>query len=209
VGIAADVKQTGLDEARPETVYVPLRVMPYWPAFSFVIRTSGDPESMASAVRRQIRELDPMVPASNIRTMEEVLARSMAPARSSMMLLALFAGVALLEALVGVFGVLSYTVSQRTTEMGIRMALGAAAGDVVRLVLAGGMRPVLAGIALGLAGAVALSRYLQSLLYGVGPMDPATFVAAPLAMTAVAGAASYLAARRATRVDPLAALRSE
>ncbi len=208
VGIAADVKQTGLDESHPEAAYVPVRVMPFWPEFSFAIRTPGDPATLARAARQQIRALDPSVPASDVRTMQEIVARSVAPARSSMMLVLLFAGVALLEALVGVFGVLSYTVSQRTTELGIRMALGARTRDVLWLVLAGGMRPVLAGIAAGLAGGLALTRSLQSLLFGVTPSDPATFIAAALLLAGVAALASYAAARRATRVDPICALKA-
>jgi putative ABC transport system permease protein len=209
VGIAADVKQTGLDEDRPEAAYVPFAVMPYWSQFSFAIRTSGDPAGLALAARRQIRAIDPSIPASDVRTMQEIVARSVAPARSSMLLVGLFAGVALLEALVGVFGVLSYTVSQRTKELGIRMALGARARDVVWLVLVGGMRPVLAGIGIGLAGGLAVTRYLHSLLFGVTPSDPATFIAAALMLGAVAALASYWVARRATRVDPIGALKTQ
>jgi predicted permease len=209
VGIAADVKQTGLDESHPEAAYVPFRVMPFWPEFSFAVRTSGDPATLARAARQQIRALDPSVPASDVRTMQEIVARSVAPARSSMMLVLLFAGVALLEALVGVFGVLSYTVSQRTTELGIRMALGARTWDVLWLVLAGGMRPVLGGIGAGLAGGLALTRSLQSLLFGITPSDPATFFAAALLLAGVAALASYAAARRATRVDPICALKTQ
>ena len=209
VGIAADVKQAGLDEGGPEAVYVPFRVMPYWPEFSFALRTAGDPGALAPAVKRQIRALDPSVPASDLRSMDEIIATSAAPARSSMALIGLFAAVALLQALLGVFGVLAYTVSQRTTELGIRMALGASGRDVVGLVVSNGMRMVLAGIALGLAGGLAVTRSLRGLLFGVGPSDPVTFVAAPAVLAAVALLASGLAARRATRIDPVRALKTQ
>jgi putative ABC transport system permease protein len=209
VGIAADVKQAGLDDEAAETVYVPSALMPPWPDFSFALRTSLAPESLAAAARARLRELDPTVPMFEVKTMDEVIAASVAPARSSMLLVGLFALLALLLAAIGVFGVLSYTVAQRTRELGIRLALGATARGVSLLVLGQGMLQVLAGVVLGLAGAWALTRFMASLLYGVAPDDPLTFAAVALALAAIAALASYLPARRATRVDPMEVLRQE
>ena len=139
--------------------------------------------------------------------MDAVLALAMAPARSSMLLVTLFAAVALVLAIVGVFGVLSYTVNQQTTELGIRMALGASARSVKLLVLGQGLTPVLVGIACGVAGALALTRFMESLLFGVKATDPATFVIVSALLAAIAALASYIPARRATRVDPVRVLR--
>ena len=209
VGVVADVKQTGLDEAQPEAVYVPHGLSPSIANMQFAIRTSNDPVNLASAVRNTIRRLDPGVPIVRLRTMEAVLAQSMAPARSSMLLVGLFAAVALALAVIGVFGVLSYTVNQQTTELGIRMALGATPGSVKRLVLGQGLAPVVAGIGLGIVGALALTRFMASLLFGVTATDPSTFAAVSLLLAVIAALASYIPARRATRVDPIAVLRSE
>jgi ABC-type antimicrobial peptide transport system permease subunit len=139
--------------------------------------------------------------------MDEVVARSRAGARSSMLLVVLFAALALVLAMIGVFGVLSYTVSQRTTELGIRLALGANARNLKLLVLGQGMMPVAAGVILGLAGAFALTRFMESLLFGITPTDPVTFATVAVLLASIAAVASYLPARRATRVDPVAVLR--
>ena len=149
--------------------------MPSWPFFAYALRTSAEPESLVAAARERLRALDPTVPLYEVRTMDDVLGESVAPARSSMLLVALFAVLALALAVIGVFGVLSYTVSQRTAELGIRLALGASARSVGLLVLGQGMLQVAAGVLLGLAGAFALTRFLASLLFGVTPTDPATF----------------------------------
>jgi putative ABC transport system permease protein len=207
VGVVADVKQTGLDEVNPEAVYIPHGMQPSISNIQFAIRTSNDAASLSSAVRATLRQLDPGVPIVRMRTMAAVLAQAMAPARSSMMLVTLFAGVALVLAVIGVFGVLSYTVNQQTTELGIRMALGASARNVKLLVLGQGLAPVVAGIAAGIAGALALTRFMESLLFGVTATDPATFVAMSLLLASIAALASYIPARRATRVDPVRILR--
>jgi putative ABC transport system permease protein len=207
VGIVADVKQTGLDEVNPEAIYVPHGMMPSIGNIQFAIRTSTDPASLASAVRGTLRRLDPGVPIVRMRTMDAVLAQAMAPARSSMLLVTLFAIVALVLAIVGVFGVLSYTVNQQTAELGIRMALGASARQVKFLVLGQGLAPVLGGIALGVAGALALTRFMESLLFGVEATDPATFMSVSALLALIAAAATYIPARRATRVDPARVLR--
>jgi putative ABC transport system permease protein len=209
VGVVADVKLTALDNERAEVVYVPHRLMPTMSGFAFALRTSMDPLSVTGAARARLRQLDSNVPIVRVRTMDEVIARSVAPARSSMLLVSLFAALALMLAVIGVFGVLSYTVNQRTTELGIRLALGASASNVKMLVLGQGMMPVAAGVLLGLAGAFALTRFMESLLFGVTPRDPATFAAVSLLLAAIAAVASYVPARRATLVDPVAVLKRE
>jgi putative ABC transport system permease protein len=210
VGVAADVKQDGLAEAAPETVYFPATLIPAWTQFSFALRAAaGDPESLVGPAREAVRQLDRAVPLFQVRSMDDLLAESVAPARSSMVLVGLFAALALVLAVLGVFGVLSYTVAQRTTELGIRLALGASARSVGLLVLGQGLLQVLAGVALGLAGSLALTRFLESLLFGVTPTDPLTFGAVALLLVGVAAVASYLPARRATRVDPMTVLRQE
>ena len=209
VGIVADVKQQGLDEASPVTVYIPHKETPFVPAFSFALRSSVDPASLTSAARAVIREIDPSVPVFRVRTIDDVLSQSTQPARSSMVLLSGFAGVALMLAVLGVFSVLSYGVAQRAKEFGIRMSLGAGSREVVLLVLRQGLLPVAAGIAIGLAGAFGLTRFIQALLFGVTPTDPVTFAAVGAGLAAVAAIACYLPARRATRVDPAVVLRNE
>jgi putative ABC transport system permease protein len=207
VGIVADVKQRGPGDARTEAVFVPHRMMPGCAGFSFALRTTGDPYGLAAAARAEVRGIDPDVPVTRMRTMDEVFARSVASPRSSAVLLALLAALAVTLAVIGVFGVLSYSVAQQTTELGIRLALGATARQVALLVLARGMRPVLLGVACGLAGALALGRFVESLLFGVAPGDPLTFAAVAGVLTVVAAVASYLPARAATRVDPALVLR--
>ena len=183
--------------------------MPTWPAFSYVVRTSGNPTSVAADAREALRAVDDTRPVRNVRTVDAVLAESVAPARWSTTLLGVFAAVALVMAALGVFGVLSFVVTQRTRELGIRIALGAAPAVVRRMVVAHGLGLVAAGLALGVAGAVALTRLMASLLYGVAPTDPVTFAAVAAVMVGIAALASYLPARRATRVDPMVALRVE
>jgi putative ABC transport system permease protein len=209
VGIVGDVAQLSLDAGGGETVYGTHRLMPFWGGFTFAVRTRVEPASITSAIRAQLRELDPGVPMFDVRSIEDVLGEARAPARSSMLLVGLFASLALLLAIVGVFGVLSYSVQQRTTELGIRMALGASTRSVAWLVLGRGMAPVMVGVALGIAGALALTRLMETLLFGVTPGDPITFVSASLLLAATAATASYLPVRRATRVDPARVLRQE
>jgi len=180
-----------------------------WTGMSLVIRTHGDPAASTAAVRSEIRSLDKGIPVFNVKTMNEVLALSVGPRRTPMLLLSAFAGVALLLAMIGIYGVTAYHVTQRTQEIGIRMALGAQMRDVVNLVLKGGMALAFIGIGLGLIGAFALTRLMRSLLFGVQPTDIATFVIVSLSLFVTALIACYLPARKATKVDPLVALRYE
>jgi len=173
------------------------------------VRTAADPRALAAGVREAIWQVDSEVPVPRMRTLEEVLSDSVAQARFQMLLVAVFAAAALALAGFGIYGVVSYAVTRRRTEMGIRMALGAGAAGVLRMVLWQGMRPVLAGLALGVALALAAGRVLHSFLFQVSPRDPVTVSAVALVLLAVAAVAAVLPARRATRVDPMGALRFE
>jgi putative ABC transport system permease protein len=208
VGIVGDVKEFGLDaETRPE-MCVPLsQEAPPW--MSLALRTSSDPMSLLPAVQTQINAVFKGVPAFDVRTMEQRLADSLAGRRFSMVLLSLFAALALILAAVGIYGVISYAVAQRTHEIGVRMALGANRSSVLAMVIKNGLVLTVSGIALGLAGASALTRLLASLLYDVKPTDPVTFGGVALLLVGVALLACYLPARRATKVDPMEALRYE
>jgi putative ABC transport system permease protein len=176
---------------------------------SYVVRSSVEPESLVPAVREAVRSVDRAQPVADVRTMEQIVTEAAAQPRFNSLLLGLFASMALLLAAAGIYGVMSYSVTQRTHEIGIRIALGAQDGDVLRFVVGQGMAMALAGVGLGLACALALTRVMSSLLYGVSATDPATFAAVALLLTAVALLASYLPARRATKVDPMVALRYE
>jgi putative ABC transport system permease protein len=213
VGVVGDVRNYGLDaEVKPE-VYVPfLQSAPSYLASVvsapvIVVRSAMEASALGSAVREQVQALDKDQPVSEIKTMEWYLADSMAQRRFNMFLLGAFAGLALVLAAVGIYGVIAYTVTQRTHEMGIRIALGAKGGDILRLVFSNAMATTLTGIALGLAAAFALTRLLRSLLYQVSPTDPLIFAAIPLLLLTVAIIATYLPARRAMKVDPITALR--
>jgi putative ABC transport system permease protein len=209
VGVVTDTRDAGLGSDPFPTVYMPLAVMPGWPQFYYVVRTAGDPAMLIEPARAAIRAMNPDLPVRNVATMREVLDEAVAPARWSTTLLGAFAGVALVIAVIGVFGVLSFIVTQRTRELGIRLALGADASDLRRMVVARGLALAASGVVLGVGGALALTRFMQSLLYGVEPTDPATLIAVSAALLVSALAASYLPARRATRVDPMLALRAE
>jgi putative ABC transport system permease protein len=208
VGIVGDVKYDSLtDEAEP-TVYFPHSELTY--AFmTLVIRTNGDPAAMAPTVQRELRAMDSDQPVSDVRTMNQVMADTTARARFNALLLGLFAGLAMLLAAVGIFGVMNYSVTLRTREIGLRMALGAQQGQVLMLILKQGLLLTLIGIVVGLAGALALTRVMSSLLFGVEATDPATFTAIVLLLAIVSLIACYIPARRATRVDPMIALRYE
>jgi putative ABC transport system permease protein len=215
VGVVQDVRDYGLDnEARP-TSYIPFRqnapgyLAAVAPGMTLVIHSPTGPESLAPAVSSQVRAMDPDQAVSNIRTMGQALADSVAQRRFNMLLLTIFAGLALLLAVAGVYSVIAYLVTQRTQEFGIRLALGAQPGDILRLVVRQGLISVLVGTILGLILALALTRVLEKLLYGVSATDPLTFVIIPLLFILVGLAASYFPARRAIRIDPLVALRHE
>jgi putative ABC transport system permease protein len=208
VGVVGDVRNTTLNQQPSGEMYYPASTR-LWPLMDVVVRTQGNPVAALPAVRERIHELDPELPLSTVRTMQEWVSTNAAQPRLNTILLAVFAGVALLIATIGIYGVLAYSVNQRTTEIGLRMALGAQQADVQRLIVWEGMTVSLIGIGVGLAGAFALSRVLASLLFEVRVHDPATFLAIPLALATVALAACYVPARRASRVDPMVALRCE
>jgi ABC-type antimicrobial peptide transport system permease subunit len=208
VGVVGSIKQTTLAaEARP-AMYLPHGQSPT-NRLTVLVRTSGDPMSLAAAVREQVRAVDKDVPVTHVQTMETVLGASVGQQRFSMLLVGLFAGLALVLSAVGIYGVMAYSVSRRSHEIGVRMALGAGAGQVLKLVLKDGMSLAFAGIAVGLLGAFALTRLMASLLFGIGAKDPMTFASVAVFLAAVALIACYIPARRATKVDPLIALRNE
>jgi predicted permease len=206
VGVVADVRPAGLDsEARGE-LYTPYDQRS-WPSMTLLVRTSGDPMLISSAVRKQIVQVDPDLPVTSIRTLENIVGDSFGQRRLTLWLFGSFAATALLLAAIGIYGLLAYSVEQRRQEMGIRQALGARQGDILALVLRQGLGLALAGVVVGLAGAAALTRLLSTLLFHVSPTDPATFGAMAVLFVSVAAMASYLPARRALDVDPLVAMR--
>jgi len=208
VGVIGDVKQLGLDSsAKPEVYFPYLQVSE--PSMSLVARTVSDPLSLAAAVKNQIQTIDKDLPIDEAKTMQQLLAESISGRQFNMLLLTIFALVALVLAVVGIYGVMSYTVTQRTHEIGIRVAIGAQSRDVFRMVIGQGMRLAIIGVAFGLVGAFGLTRLMTSMLFGVEPTDPATFVTIAVLLTVVALVACYIPGRRATKVNPLVALRYE
>jgi putative ABC transport system permease protein len=208
VGIVGDVKQYGLDQATTLQTYEPYTQQTF-PSMTLVVRTAGNPANMSAAIRSEILKLDKDQPASNVRTLSEFFSTSIAQQRFAMALLGVFAAVALILAAVGIYGVLSYAVTHRSHEIGIRMALGAGRGDVLRLVVGQGMLLTVIGVAGGLVTAFALTRLMANLLFGVTATDASTFAGVATLLMAVALLACYIPARRATKVDPLVALRYE
>ena len=208
VGIVGAAKDRSLLTEPVARIYYPSLETPYF-YMSLIVRTAGDPFAIIPAIQRQVRELDRNLPVYKIATMDQLLADSLERRRISMLLLAALAGVALLLSAIGIYGVVAYSVGQRTSEIGIRMALGAEANDVRRMVLRQAMRPVVAGIAIGLLLSAAVTRLLSSLLYHVAATDPLTFAAVPSILLLISIAAALIPARRATRVAPTAALRYE
>jgi predicted permease len=217
VGVVGDVRDGDLIEPVPPGVYVPdsqvpdgrmrffNRILPV----NFVIRTGVDPLGMASAVKREILAVDSEQPLFYVRSLEQIKADSISGQKFQMILVGIFSAAALILAAVGIYGVMAYSVSTRMGEIGIRMALGARSRDVLKLIIGQGLILALLGLALGLAGALALTRLIAGLLFGVSATDPLTFVVVALLLILVALLASYLPARRATKVDPLLALRHE
>ncbi|HKT68755.1 MAG TPA: FtsX-like permease family protein, partial [Terriglobales bacterium] len=206
VGVSADVKNRGLAQDPQAQVYIPFAQLP-WGNMNLLVRTAVAPLSMAGAVRAQISSVDPDQPVTDIRTANELMDSSLAQPRFTMLLLVAFSAAALALAIIGVYGVLAYSVAQRRHELGIRVALGAERADILRLVVRQGVLLAGAGVAIGLAAALLLTQLMSSLLYRIGARDITTFVLAPLAFLGIALLASYLPALRATRTDPMEALR--
>jgi len=209
IGIVGDTKHLSLAAEAPPTFYTPQSQDPSYHAMTLAVRASGDPTMLTAAIRSQVDALDPGLPLYGVQRLDTLVIASMAAQRFRTWLLGLFAALALVLAAIGVYGVISLVVSQRTQEMGIRLALGATRLGVLRLVLTEGMRPVVLGLVLGLGGALALGRVLETMLHGVTPADPLTFGAVAVGLSAVAVLACYVPARRVTRIDPVAALRAE
>jgi putative ABC transport system permease protein len=208
VGVAGDVLHNGLDAPHTLQVYLPNTQFTDSDVL-LVVRTANDPASIAGAVRHEIAAVDSQAPVTDVFTMDEVVAASVAKQRFGVLLFAVFAAIALVLASVGIYGVISYGVAQRTNEIGIRMALGAEKRDVLAMIVGEGMKPALLGAAVGIAAAFALTRLLATLLYGVKPGDPVTFVTMSAILVGVALLACYVPARRAAKVDPIVALRYE
>jgi putative ABC transport system permease protein len=214
VGVVKDVRSSGFLTDPPPTMYFAIaqakRIAYYAPGqVWYLARTAGDPGQIAPQVRSIVREIEPSTPIATLQTMNEALADSVAPRRFTSLLLGGFAIVALILAGLGIYSVIAYSVSQRRAEMGIRMALGASRGQVTGQVLGEGIRTAVLGAATGIAIALATSRFLQSMVVGISPMDPLTLLSVASALLTVAVLASYLPARRASSVDPVRAMRAD
>lgn len=208
VGVVSDVRNRNLSSELREGYFVPAAQIPF-NQMTMIVRTTNDPHSLITAVQNEVHSMDQELPVYSVKTMDEYISATVAAPRFNATLLVIFAAVALVLTIVGLYGVMSYSVAQRTNEIGIRMALGAQAGDVLRLIVSQGFKLVLLGLALGLAGAFALMSIISSLLFGVTWKDPFTFVIVAVLLAFVALLACYIPARRATRLDPLSALRYE
>ena len=209
-GVVGDAKHNGLRAEKAPTIYVPYEQYPFWGGQMYLmVRAARDPLSLVAAVRREVQAMDSTLPLANVKTGDELMSLAFGRTRYQTTLIALFALLALLLAAVGIYGVISYSVAQRTHEIGVRMALGARPRDVIRLVVGQGVRLAALGLGLGLIGALALTWLMKSLLFGVSATDPLTFASIAILLAGVALVASYLPARRASGVDPMIALRCE
>jgi predicted permease len=207
IGVVKDVRQNDFLAEPKMQMYFTYRQLKSLVPNALVVRTAVDPMSLAASVRNAIWAVDKDQPVSNMNAMEDVVARALARQRFSMLLLAIFAGLALVLAAVGIYGVMSYSVAQQTREIGIRIALGAQRGDVLKMTVMQGLKLVVVGLAIGLAAAFVLTRVMASLLFGISATDPLTFLVISVVLLGVALLASYIPALRATRVDPMVALR--
>jgi putative ABC transport system permease protein len=203
--VVGDVKEDGATGEPVTAMYF----LETWPKMTLVVRAVRNPTNLIADVRGIIRSVDPDQPLGGISTMERLASDSIAPRRLTMLISGLFAALALVLAMIGLYGVISYSVAQRSHEFGIRMALGAAKGDILRLIITHGLTLAVAGVIVGMGGALALTRVLTSLLFGIAPNDPMTFGAVATLLICVALLACYIPARRATKVDPMVALRYE
>jgi predicted permease len=208
IGVARDSKYNGLVEDPQPFVYIPLR-QEYSGAVTLHVRSQGDPAALAGALRRAVQEIDPTLSILTVETLAEQVNQSLTQQRTNVAMLGIFGALALLLAAIGLYGVASYTIAQRTREIGIRMALGAGRTEVLRLVLGQALLLVGVGVALGLAAALGVANFMGALVEGVSTRDPVTFASTAGLLALVAAAASYVPARRATRIDPLIALRQE
>jgi putative ABC transport system permease protein len=208
VGVVSNIHHFGLDKDENPEFYMPIYQNPEWFMY-LVVRTPTNPIALANEIRKVVAKFDKDQPVANVKTMETILAESVAPRKLSMSLMLVFAGIALMLASIGVYSVIAYSVAQRTHEVGIRMALGAQTSNVLKMILLQGISPVLVGIVIGLGGAWALTRWMQSMLFHVSTTDPLIFIIVPLLLVLIAALASYFPARRAAKVDPVIALRYE
>jgi putative ABC transport system permease protein len=208
VGIVGDVRQQALDAPAEPAMYFVQSQMPS-PSLSFVVRAKGDPAAVLPLMRQELKGMDASLALHDVRLLSDIYADSMARQRFATLVIAVFAGAGLLLAVVGLYGVIAQGVAERTRELGVRLALGALPRDVMRLVLADGLRVTLTGLVAGLAGAFAVARLLRGLLFDVSPLDAPVYAAVATLLAAVSLLASYIPARRATRVDPVTALRGE
>ena len=208
VGVVGDIRHLRLEAEAGLEMYRPYSQSPI-PYVALVARSDSGASAIANSIKSEVAGLDSSLPVYSIRPMQQIISRSLAPRRFQMVLMGIFAGIALILAAIGIYGVMSYSVGQRTHEIGIRMALGAKSHDVLKLVIGQGMRLAFVGVTAGLIAAFALTRLIESLLFGVSATDPATFIAIAFLLTGVALLACYLPARRATKVDQMVALRYE
>jgi putative ABC transport system permease protein len=208
VGIVENVRSTSLAAEGRETIYMPYMLAAFLPV-TYTVRTAAAPQSLVPLIRTEIQAMDPDVPVSSLATLDSYVSSAMSQTRFALALIGVFAGLALVLASLGLYGVTSYAARQRTRELGVRIAFGATGRDVLRLVLTQGLLLALGGIVIGLVASVPLTRILRSLLVGVSSLDPATFAVVPLVLLVVAAVAAFLPARRASTVDPVEALREE